>query len=143
MYLTLQKIRCELFLSQDQPALVIFDRFKAQCTEKILSLLDKNNIRIAVVPANCTDRLQPLDVSVNRSAKEYLRNQFQNWYSEQVCKQLKEKMQAKSIDLSLSVAKPLGLPSKNFFNLVCALITNSLYSFSHFSFSFYNAMQLL
>ncbi len=73
----------ELSLPSDQPVLVIFDRFKAQCTEKIFKMLDDNNIRLAVVPANCTDRLQPLDVSVNKSAKEYLRRQF-----DQVCAQL-------------------------------------------------------
>ena len=32
--------RLELSLPIDHPALVIFDRFKAQCTERILSLLD-------------------------------------------------------------------------------------------------------
>uniref|UniRef100_A0A1X7V0T9 DDE-1 domain-containing protein n=1 Tax=Amphimedon queenslandica TaxID=400682 RepID=A0A1X7V0T9_AMPQE len=49
------KKKAELLLPIDQPALVIFDRFKAQCTEKILSLLDKNHIRITIVPAKCTD----------------------------------------------------------------------------------------
>ncbi len=36
--------RTELSLPSDQPALVIFDRFKAQCTEKIFKMLDDNNI---------------------------------------------------------------------------------------------------
>ena len=59
-----------------------------QCTENILKILDDNNIRMAIVPANCTDKLQPLDVSVNKSVKKYLRKQFQQWYSDQVCCQL-------------------------------------------------------
>ena len=80
--------RSDLSLQPEQPALVIFDRFKGQCTEKILKLFDENNIRFAIVPAKCTDRLQPLDVSVNKSAKEYLRQQFHQWYSDQVCRQL-------------------------------------------------------
>ena len=86
----LQKKRSALKLDPQHPALVIFDRFKGQCTPKILSLLNDNNILIAIVPANCTDRLQPLDVSVNKAAKECLRRQFQEWYGDQVCKQLAE-----------------------------------------------------
>ena len=76
----MQKKRIDLS-DPEHPGLVIFDRFKGQCTEKILSLLYDNNIRLAIVPGNCTDRLQPLDVSVNKSVKEYLRRQFQEWYS--------------------------------------------------------------
>ena len=53
------------------------------------------------------DRLQPLDVSVNQSAKEFIRRQFQQWYLDQVCKQLKEGG-FKSVDLALSIVKPLG-----------------------------------
>lgn len=100
--------RVALSLGPNHPALVLFDRFKAQCTGNIFKMLDDNNIRLAVVPANCTDRLQPLDVSVNKSAKEYLRRQFQQWYSDQVCFQLERKESVKSISLQMSVVKPLG-----------------------------------
>jgi hypothetical protein len=64
------KKRSELCLPFDQLALVIFDRFKAQRTEKILALLDNHHIRIANVPLNCIDRLQPLDISVSKAAKK-------------------------------------------------------------------------
>ena len=69
----IEKKKAELSLDSNQPALVIFDRFKGQCTENILAILEKSNVHIAVVPPNCTDRLQPLDVSVNKSVKEHLR----------------------------------------------------------------------
>ena len=39
------------------PALVIYDTFRGQCTERILSKLEDNNIHVAIVPANCTDWL--------------------------------------------------------------------------------------
>ena len=100
--------RIELTLDANYPALVIFDRFKAQCTAKVLKMLEDNNIYIAIVPANCTDRLQPLDVSVNKPIKEYLRGQFQLWYSDQVCAQLGKKQPASSVSLQMSVVKPLG-----------------------------------
>ena len=61
---------------------------------------------MVIVPANCTDRLQPLDVSVNKAVKENLRSQFQDWYATQVSKQIGGK--TKLVDLSMAVMKPLG-----------------------------------
>lgn len=62
---------------------------------------------MVTIPANCTDRLQPLDVSVNKPAK---RKQFHTWYAEQVCKQLQHDKESNfvPIDLKLSIMKPLG-----------------------------------
>ena len=47
--------RKELKLSVDQQALAIFDVFKGQQTERILKMLEENNILVVSVPANCTD----------------------------------------------------------------------------------------
>lgn len=85
-----------------------FDEIGRQCTEKLLKLLDTNNITVILIPANCTDRLQPLDLSVNKTAKEFLRKCFQKWYALQVCSQLEGKATKQPIDLRLSVMKPLG-----------------------------------
>ena len=73
--------RRNLNLADDYPALVLFDNFKAQCTSNLLTLLDQNKINVVLIPANCTDRLQPLDVSVNKAVKNQLRTQFQSWYA--------------------------------------------------------------
>lgn len=104
--------RQELQLEASHPALVIFDRFRGQCTDAILTLLDDKHIRVAIVPANCTDRLQPLDVSVNKAVKDYLRTQFQDWYSDQVCQQLHHQVDTKiplePIDLRMNIVKPLS-----------------------------------
>jgi len=102
-YLT--ETRSKLKLPYDHPALLLFDNFKGQCTEKLLRLLDSSNVSIALIPANCTNRLQPLDLSVNRAAKEFLRKAFQKWYALQVCAQLEGKVPA---DIRISVMKPLG-----------------------------------
>jgi hypothetical protein len=56
----LERKRDELKVATDFPALVIFDRFKAQCTATILSMLRDNHVNIAIVPPCCTDWLQPL-----------------------------------------------------------------------------------
>jgi len=79
--------RKELKLEANQPALLIFDNFKAQCTKKLLTHIDAHDVYVVLIPANCTDRLQPLDISVNKPAKDFLRRQFQEWYSNKICRQ--------------------------------------------------------
>ena len=102
-----QSKRKELKLSEDYPALAIFDVFKGQQTGNVTSILEKNNIYAVNIPANCTDKLQPMDLSVNRAAKEFMRNKFSEWYAEKVQKQLDTGVTA-SVDLKMSTMKPLG-----------------------------------
>lgn len=106
-YITTTKAKYKL--DTTQPALVIFDTFRGQCTERKLSKLKENNVHVTITPANCTDRLQPLYLSVNKAAKEFLHTQFSNWYADQICRQLCHGVKsAKSVDLRLSIVKPLG-----------------------------------
>lgn len=70
-------------------------------------MLDENFLRLAIVPANCTDWLQPLNISVNKPAKDFLHGKFQHWYSEEVRKQLSRNEDVK-VNLAMSVVKPLG-----------------------------------
>ena len=74
----------EEHLPEDHPALVIFDNFTAQCIEDFFKLLESHHVSYALVPANCTGRIQPLDLTVDKPTKNFLRNKFQGWYSEQV-----------------------------------------------------------
>ena len=83
--------------------MLIFDNFKGQSTSELLTLLDDNNINVILIPPNCTDRLQPLDLSINKAAKE-----FQEWYAKQVCLQLEQNAKQSLVDLHLSIVKPLG-----------------------------------
>ena len=95
--------REQLKLGANFPVLVIFDNFKAQRTEKVLKLLEDHHIHVVMVPANCMDRLQPLDVSVNKSIKVLLCQEFQNWYSDRLCAQLQGgESNPEPIDLKLS-----------------------------------------
>lgn len=68
----------------DTPALVIYDNFKGQITEAVYDLLEINNIHVCLLPANTTDKLQPMDLSVNKAAKSFLKQCFERWYSDQV-----------------------------------------------------------
>ena len=91
--------------------MVIFDNFTGQNTEKVLKYLKHNCIHYIQVPANCTDGLQQLHVSVNKAAKDFLQRQFQSWYADKICKQLKTEpaeYKRNCVDLKLSVVKPLS-----------------------------------
>ena len=104
----LQEKRKELGLPANHPALAIFDAFKGQNTEKVLTLLEQNNIFYVMVPPNCTDRLQPLDVSVNKAAKDFLKGKFHEWYADKVTKQIDGQDEVTPVDLRLSIMKPIG-----------------------------------
>ena len=92
----------------NHPCLVIFDRFKAQCTSTILEVLEENNIFVSLIPAHCTDRLQPLDISVNCSVKQFLRTQFHEWYASQIQTHLEKSGKVQNVDLHLNIVKPLS-----------------------------------
>jgi len=77
----------ECGLCDEQRALCIFNNFKAQLTEEVLKVLEVNNFDVAYIPANCTDCLQPLDLSVNKPVKDFLKGKFELWYSDQMLEQ--------------------------------------------------------
>ena len=78
----------EIMYTATTPGVIIIDNFKGQVTEKITTLLEKCNLHVCLLPANTTDLLQPMDISVNKPAKSFLRKQFAEWYSEQLIQQI-------------------------------------------------------
>lgn len=104
-----QQKRKDLELPSEQAALAIFDVFKGQQTAEVAALLEENNIIVVLIPANCTDRLQQMDLSINKAAKEFMRSRFREWYATEVQKQLEDgATQVSPIDLRMSTMKPLG-----------------------------------
>ena len=104
----MQRVRSEL-CSPDQPALVIYDVFRGHIAPEVDELFEENKLLKVTVPSNCTDRLQPLDLSANKAVKDHLRSAFQKWYANEVTKQL---LQGKSpedvrVDMRLPVLKEL------------------------------------
>ena len=69
-------VREDLQLSPDHPALAIYNAFKGQLTGAVTDLLETNNILVVTVPANCTDRLHPMDISLNRAVKDFSDESF-------------------------------------------------------------------
>ena len=92
----------------DQTALVIMDVFKGQVTPMVLDLYKDSNIVVVQVPANMTNSLQPLDLTVNGYVKRFMRAKFNSWYSSQLRRQVDEGKPLQDIDvpLRLSILKP-------------------------------------
>ena len=62
----------DLGVGEEHTAVVIFDTFKSHTGSEMKSLLLENNIISVIIPSNCTDVLQLLDLSVNKPLKDHL-----------------------------------------------------------------------
>ena len=104
-----------------QKALVILDVFRGQMTDKVLDHFKENSIATVFVPANITDQLQPLDLTVNGYDKKYCKKKFNEWYMEQITKQLDSGKPINEIEvkLQLTTLKPLHAEwLTDFYNLM-------------------------
>lgn len=75
----------------EQISLAIFDVFRAHTCQSVIKKLKDNGIYVVFVPPNCTGELQPLDLSVNDYIKRRMHDQFNDFYSNEVAKQLSAK----------------------------------------------------
>ena len=82
--------RVQLKLGVDFPALILFDHFSGQITQKVFDLQEKININFVLIPKTCMDRLQPMDLSVNKPFKAHLKQSFHTWYTSQIKKEIEE-----------------------------------------------------
>ena len=105
----------EMFYTATTPGLIITYNFKGQVTEKVSSLLEKCHLHVCLLPANTTNLLQPMDISMNKPAKSFLKEQFSIWYSEHLFKQFEdqsdvplEDVTLDPVDLSLGNMKNIG-----------------------------------
>ncbi|PFX11883.1 Pogo transposable element with KRAB domain [Stylophora pistillata] len=74
--------RKDLSLPDEPKAILVFDVFKGQKTECV-----QNNCVSAFVPANMTNYYQPLDLTVNGPAKQFLKGKYQELYATEIAKQ--------------------------------------------------------
>ena len=100
----IEKTCAELQLNCNHRALAIFDQCKAQTTDNVFSTLERNHISAL---GNCTDCLQPLDLSINKPVKDHLKSCFHKWYAAGIQKKvLTGDDDKRVIDLWLSLLKP-------------------------------------
>ncbi len=100
-----------------QKALLVLDVFAAHRTKPFLDKLKANNILVVFVPACCTDKLQPLDLTLNKEYKDELKACFHDWYSREVQDMMDRKKEESGedsesvgevvVDLRLSTLKPM------------------------------------
>ncbi len=78
--------------------------------DSVHTLLERNKILQVHVPNNCTDLLQPLDLSVNKLFKDKLRSKFSDWSAQEVSKQLEAGTQVEEVhvNMPISVMKKLS-----------------------------------
>lgn len=105
----------EMLYTPSTPGLIIMDNFKGQITKKIDLLLEENHLHTCLLPANTTDILQPMDLSVNKPAKSFIKDLFCKWYSEQLLQQFQaqddvplQDVVLEPIDLSLPVLRNIS-----------------------------------
>lgn len=70
----------------DKPAVLIYDAFRAHTMETVQEKLAQLNAKLIMVPKNMTDHLQPLDISVNKPVKGYMKARFNEWYTNEILK---------------------------------------------------------
>ena len=85
------------------------DVFHGQMTEKVLGKLKFNKIFLVRVPANMTHIFQSFDQTVNGRFKQYMKEKFSTWYSEQISLALEngDKLENINIPFKITVLKPL------------------------------------
>ena len=92
-----------------QMSLIIMSTFKGQDNDEVAKLCHKNNCTLIIVPHNLTKRFQPLDITVNKPAKSFIKYKYNMWYTEQDVKNLKEGKVPVDVEVSLNLSeiKPL------------------------------------
>ena len=103
-----EKKRQELGLEK-QKWLLICDVFKGKWTDRVKDTVSKSKGKMIAVPSNWTSYFQALDLSVNKNFKDFLRQEAQSWYSDQIVAQMKMGKLSHEIkvDTRISVIKPL------------------------------------
>ena len=60
-------------------ALLIFDTFQGHLTKDVLQRLESNNITVVKIPGGCTSKFQPLDVSLSKPLKAFVRGAWEDY----------------------------------------------------------------
>ena len=71
-----------------QPVLLILGVFSGQMTTPVTVKLAENLIKHVNVPANMTNLFQLFNLTINISAKAFMKKKFTEWYSVEVMKRL-------------------------------------------------------
>ena len=62
-----------------EPAMMVYDSFRGHLEESVKTKFKHHNFHLAVIPAGLTSECQPLDVSINKPFKDYMRKEWNEW----------------------------------------------------------------
>ncbi|CAI7802843.1 unnamed protein product [Closterium sp. NIES-53] len=71
-----------------QSSMVVLDSYRGHLTDVVKEKFRELNCVPAIIPSGCTAEVQPLDVSINKSFKASVRQQYQKWFQEEGQEQL-------------------------------------------------------
>ena len=72
----------------EQHALLIMGTFKEQDNNTLKKLCAENNCDVVIVHHNLTNKFQPMDFSMNKTAKSCIQKKYNDWFADQVFLQL-------------------------------------------------------
>ena len=58
---------------KEQGLLIIMDKLKSSNIDILKKLCSRNNCKVMMVPHNLTNKFQPMDISVNKTAKNFFK----------------------------------------------------------------------
>ena len=73
---------------EEQDALIIMDTFKGQDNDRLKERYSENYYEVIIATQNLTHKFQPLDITVNKAAKAFIQNMYNEWFSNEVATQL-------------------------------------------------------
>jgi hypothetical protein len=63
---------------RNPPSMLVLNAFRGHLSEELKVKLQRKNCDLVVIPCGMS-QLQPLDVSVNKPIKDYLRKEYKAW----------------------------------------------------------------
>ena len=94
---------------RDKPSLLICNVFKGQWMDAVKDVVKESNGKMVPIPTSWTNYFQPLDLTVNKSSKDFLCQEAESWYSQEIVKQMEagKRPDEIKVDICISVVKPL------------------------------------
>ena len=65
-------------------SLIFMDTFKGRDNDVILDLCVKHMCHVLIVPHNLKNKFKPLDITVNKPAKSFILNKYNEWFSKEI-----------------------------------------------------------
>ena len=80
-------------VADEKGSLLILDSFSAHKTTEIMEAFQKADTKCVIIPGGCTSKVQPLDVSVNKPFRNFLRAYWMRHVHHQVERIRKDALQ--------------------------------------------------